>query len=134
MIETSAILSEGGAAMTIVAGAKRRFLFAHWEGGANTPPMLAIVRRLVARGHEFRVLGSLISSPAVSIFSHLRAYPFIPTPNVPFIVPYTALKTPNFGPCADRRHHVFGVFALPQFRVPFSLRKRPLERQHWRRQ
>src|SRR5262249_1647216 len=36
MVETSAILSEGGAAMT-VAVAKRRFLFAHWEGGGNTP-------------------------------------------------------------------------------------------------
>ncbi len=33
-----------------------RFLFAHWEGGGNTPPMLALVRRLVARGHEVRVL------------------------------------------------------------------------------
>src|SRR5262245_56195294 len=133
MVEMSALLSEGGGVMTF-AGAKRRFLVAHWEGGGNTPPMLAIVRRLVARGHEVRVLGSLISSPAVSIFSHLRAPPFIPTPNVPFIVPYTPLKTPNFGPCADRRHHVFGVFALPQLRVLFSLRKRPLERQHCRRQ
>ncbi len=34
----------------------RRFLFTHWEGGGNTPPMLAVVRRLVARGHSVRVL------------------------------------------------------------------------------
>ena len=34
----------------------RSFLFAHWEGGGNTPPMLAVVRRLVARGHTVRVL------------------------------------------------------------------------------
>jgi MGT family glycosyltransferase len=33
-----------------------RFLFAHWEGGGNTPPMLAVVRRLVARGHAVRVV------------------------------------------------------------------------------
>jgi UDP:flavonoid glycosyltransferase YjiC (YdhE family) len=35
---------------------KTRFLFAHWEGGGNTPPMLAVVRRLVARGHAVRVV------------------------------------------------------------------------------
>ncbi|HEX4793102.1 MAG TPA: glycosyltransferase [Humisphaera sp.] len=35
---------------------RKRFLFAHWEGGGNTPPMLAVVRRLIGRGHEVRVL------------------------------------------------------------------------------
>jgi MGT family glycosyltransferase len=35
----------------------KRFLFAHWEGGGNTPPMLAVARRLLARGHEVRVVG-----------------------------------------------------------------------------
>ena len=34
----------------------KTFLFAHWEGGGNTPPMLALVRRLLARGHSVRVL------------------------------------------------------------------------------
>jgi MGT family glycosyltransferase len=34
----------------------RRFLFTHWEGGGNTPPIVSIVRRLVARGHDVRVL------------------------------------------------------------------------------
>jgi len=34
----------------------RSFLFAHWEGGGNTPPMLAVVRRLLARGHAVRVM------------------------------------------------------------------------------
>jgi MGT family glycosyltransferase len=34
----------------------RAFLFAHWEGGGNTPPMLSIVRRLLARGHSVRVM------------------------------------------------------------------------------
>src|SRR5262245_35291412 len=64
MVEISAILSEGVAAMTF-AGPKRRFLFAHWEGGGNTPPMLAIVRRLVARGHRVRVLSDLCNQTEV---------------------------------------------------------------------
>src|SRR5215471_3424433 len=34
-----------------------RFLFTHWEGSGNTPPMLAIVRRLLTRGHAVRILG-----------------------------------------------------------------------------
>ena len=36
---------------------RKRFLFAHWEGGGNTPPMLALVRKLISRGHEVRVIG-----------------------------------------------------------------------------
>jgi len=40
-----------------VGGGARSFLFTHWEGGGNTPPMLAVIRRLVARGHAVRVLG-----------------------------------------------------------------------------
>jgi len=39
------------------AGTSRSFLFTHWEGGGNTPPMLAVMRRLVARGHRVRLLG-----------------------------------------------------------------------------
>jgi len=35
---------------------RKRFLFAHWEGGGNTPPMLAVIRRLIAHGHEVRVI------------------------------------------------------------------------------
>src|SRR6478752_3844937 len=35
---------------------RKRFLFAHWEGGGNTPPMLAVVRKLLARGHQVRVM------------------------------------------------------------------------------
>jgi MGT family glycosyltransferase len=34
----------------------RRFLFVEWEGGGNLPPALGLARRLVARGHEVRVL------------------------------------------------------------------------------
>ncbi|HLW55281.1 MAG TPA: glycosyltransferase [Candidatus Angelobacter sp.] len=44
--------------MSATAPAKR-FIFTHWEGGGNTPPMLAVVRRLVARGHLVRVLSDL---------------------------------------------------------------------------
>jgi MGT family glycosyltransferase len=39
-----------------MAAPARSFLFAHWEGGGNTPPMLAVVRRLLARGHRVRVI------------------------------------------------------------------------------
>src|SRR5689334_4467158 len=38
------------------AASPRSFLFTHWEGGGNTPPMLAIVTRLIARGHHVRVM------------------------------------------------------------------------------
>lgn len=34
----------------------RRFLFVEWEGGGNLPPALGLARRLVARGHDVRVL------------------------------------------------------------------------------
>lgn len=34
----------------------RRFLFVLWEGGGNVPPQLALVRKLVQRGHSVRVL------------------------------------------------------------------------------
>lgn len=34
-----------------------RFLFVLWEGGGNVPPQLGIARRLLARGHQVRVLG-----------------------------------------------------------------------------
>jgi MGT family glycosyltransferase len=45
-----------GTNTVIAARAAKRFLFAHWEGGGNTPPVLAVVRRLASRGHEVRVL------------------------------------------------------------------------------
>ena len=32
------------------------FLFITWDGGGNTPPEIAIARRLVARGHAVRFL------------------------------------------------------------------------------
>jgi UDP:flavonoid glycosyltransferase YjiC (YdhE family) len=41
----------------------RRFLFVLWEGGGNVPPALAIASRLVARGHDVRVLGDPCLEP-----------------------------------------------------------------------
>ena len=38
---------------------RRSFLFTHWEGGGNTPPVFALVRRLLARGHRVHVLSDL---------------------------------------------------------------------------
>jgi UDP:flavonoid glycosyltransferase YjiC (YdhE family) len=34
------------------------FLFVTWAGGGNVPPLVALARRLRARGHRVRVLGS----------------------------------------------------------------------------
>ena len=36
----------------------RRFLFVTFDGGGNVPPALELVRRLVRRGHEVRVMGN----------------------------------------------------------------------------
>jgi len=36
----------------------RRFLFVTFDAGGNVPPTLALVRRLVRRGHEVRVVGN----------------------------------------------------------------------------
>jgi MGT family glycosyltransferase len=53
--------NQSGSSSTAAPGASgvkpRRFLFTHWEGGGNTPPMLALAGRLVKRGHAVRVLG-----------------------------------------------------------------------------
>jgi MGT family glycosyltransferase len=38
---------------------RRSFLFTHWEGGGNTPPVFALVRRLLARGHHVHVLSDI---------------------------------------------------------------------------
>jgi len=43
----------------------RRFLFAIVEGGGNVPVQLGVVRRLVARGHEVRVLADGVLEPEV---------------------------------------------------------------------
>lgn len=39
----------------------RKFLFVWWEGGGNIPPAVHLVRQLVGRGHEVRVLGDPVS-------------------------------------------------------------------------
>lgn len=41
----------------------RSFLFATWEGGGNIPPMLTVVRKLVARGHRVRVMSDSCNRP-----------------------------------------------------------------------
>src|SRR5512133_3579076 len=42
----------------------KKFLFVWWEGGGNMPPVLALIRQLVARGHRVRVLGDPVSEAA----------------------------------------------------------------------
>jgi MGT family glycosyltransferase len=43
----------------------RAYLFAHWEGGGNTPPMLGVARRLVERGHRVHILSDLCHAAEV---------------------------------------------------------------------
>jgi UDP:flavonoid glycosyltransferase YjiC (YdhE family) len=43
----------------------RDFLFTTWEGGGNVPPILSIVRRLLARGHRVRVMSDACNRPEV---------------------------------------------------------------------
>ena len=49
-------LLESEVVMNCAPESTRRFLFAHWEGGGNTPPLLALARRLISRGHSVMVL------------------------------------------------------------------------------
>jgi MGT family glycosyltransferase len=44
--------AKDGTRTTSQRGEAKRFLFAHWEGGGNTPPVLSIVKRLTGRGHS----------------------------------------------------------------------------------
>ena len=39
-----------------MTGNPKSFLFTTWDGGGNVPPLLTAVRRLVAAGHEVRVI------------------------------------------------------------------------------
>ena len=56
-----------------------RFLWVTWEGGGTTPPELAVVRRLVAKGHAVRVLGdACLAADAAAVgasFSPFRLAP-----------------------------------------------------------
>src|SRR5262249_27731207 len=45
------------------AGLVKRFLMTLWDGGGNVPPQLTIARKLIARGHEVRVLGDPTIEP-----------------------------------------------------------------------
>jgi len=44
---------------------EKRFLMTVWEGGGNIPPQMAIARKLLARGHQVRVLGDPTVEPSV---------------------------------------------------------------------
>jgi UDP:flavonoid glycosyltransferase YjiC (YdhE family) len=56
-----------------------RFLFAMWEGGGTAPPELAVVSRLIARGHEVSVLGD----PSLSTDVEAAGARFEPWRNAP---------------------------------------------------
>lgn len=57
----------------------RRFLWVTWEGGGTTPPELAIVRRLCARGHAVRVLGdACLEADARAVGAEFSAFRLAP--------------------------------------------------------
>jgi UDP:flavonoid glycosyltransferase YjiC (YdhE family) len=42
-----------------------KFLFTIWEGGGETPPILSIIRALVAAGHDVSALADPVLGPDV---------------------------------------------------------------------
>jgi MGT family glycosyltransferase len=46
-------------------GVHRSYIFTIWEGGGNVPPQLALVRRMVQRGHRVRVMSDLCNQDEV---------------------------------------------------------------------
>jgi MGT family glycosyltransferase len=57
-----------------------RFLLATWEGGGVVPPEMGVARRLLARGHEVRVL----ADPAVEAAARAIGAEFSPWVRAPF--------------------------------------------------
>lgn len=57
----------------------RRILWVTWEGGGTTPPELAVVRRLLRRGHTVRVLGdACLADDVAAVGATFRAYRLAP--------------------------------------------------------
>lgn len=50
----------------------KRFLMAVWEGGGTLPPEMEVARKLIARGHEVRVIGD----PTVERIAHATGCSF----------------------------------------------------------
>ena len=65
----------------------RRFLFVLWEGGGTVPPELAIASRLVARGHDVRVL----ADPSVEADARAAGASFVAYRGAP----HRATRTPE---------------------------------------
>ena len=57
----------------------RRYLLAHWDGGGNTPPVLAVATGLVARGHEVH----LVADPALRASAERCGLGFTPWREAP---------------------------------------------------
>lgn len=58
-----------------------RFLFVMWEGGGTVPPELSIARRLVARGHQVRVIGD----PTIEASAHAAGCGFVAWREAPHV-------------------------------------------------
>jgi len=57
----------------------RHYLFPMWEGGGNVPPILAVARRLIARGHTVTVLGD----PTIQVEAERFGCRFLPWRRAP---------------------------------------------------
>jgi MGT family glycosyltransferase len=57
-----------------------KYLFTLWEGGGETPPILSIVRALVARGHDVTVLADDVLGPDVEA-TGATWVPWVTAPN-----------------------------------------------------
>jgi MGT family glycosyltransferase len=58
-----------------------RYLFVMWEGGGTVPPELAIARRLVARGHQVRV----IADPTIEASARAAGCGFVAWQRAPHV-------------------------------------------------
>ena len=67
-----------------------RYLLAHWDGGGNTPPVLAVAVGLVARGHRVH----LIADPALGVHAERCGLGFTPWRDAPHMANRPARDDP----------------------------------------
>jgi MGT family glycosyltransferase len=91
----------------------KRFLFVDWEGGGNLPPVLAVARRLVERGHTVRFLGEPCNAEEIQAAGcHFVSYVHAPhrrtkSPDDDFVRDWEA-RTPLDAFARNRQRLLFG--------------------------
>jgi UDP:flavonoid glycosyltransferase YjiC (YdhE family) len=68
----------------------QEFLFVLWAGGGNVPPQLTLARRLVARGHQVRMLGPAVLRESIEA-AGIEFEPYRETPEHDESVPERSL-------------------------------------------